>query len=169
MAKKFGSRRWKRSEETTSELRTRFRFSWVYWTKPDCGTPNYYNHAGAADGDHFKGMQSYCKRIYDEIMDSDLCPEQEVEGGACVILFEKRSKEFNKETPYILTKDKRGYKIAFKKDARGKKRRIKYKLAQQRIKDTLKSRKSKARKAPQKIIDMDEWGDGCALNIHNQR
>ena len=155
--------------EKVPELRTRFRFSWVYWTKPDCGTPNFYTDSRAEDGNHFKSMKSYCKRVFDEVMESDLCPDRPVEGGACVILYEKRDLSISKETPYILTKDKRGYKIAFKLDSKGKKRRIKYKLAQEYIKNTIKGRKRRARKLTQKVVNMHEIGDGCSRNIHGRQ
>lgn len=147
-------------------IRTRFRFSWLYWLKPDCGTPNYWSDSGAEDGNHFRSYKSYCDRVYKSVMESDLCPDKHVEGGACVILYEiiKSDVDVDANIPYILTKDKRGYKIAFRIDAKGKKRRIKYALAQKRIQTLKKRRRAAKRKVRHHILNMAELGDGCSWN-----
>ena len=154
------------------EITTRFKFDWKYWQMPHCGTPVFEYGAKALKGNHFEAMKRHCEDIFDDVMLNDLCPNTEVQGGACVIMYEKRNFPISKETPYIFTKDKRGRKIAFKLDAKGKKRRIGYAKAQTQQQQLRKGRKKRARKkkkASYHVTEMAELGAGCVRNIHGGR
>jgi len=76
--------------EKTIGVRSRFRFHWRYWELPFCGTPTFVAYADAKDGDHYDEMKEYCNDIYDDIMQSNLCPDREVLGGACVVVYKRK-------------------------------------------------------------------------------
>ena len=75
------------------EVRTRLRMRWKWWTKPFCNTPQYESWAEAADGDHYDEFVDMAEDAYNDIMMSDLCEGIAVEGGSCVVLYEKPRKK----------------------------------------------------------------------------
>jgi len=71
------------------KVRSRIRFQWKWWEKPYCNTPQYEAFADAQDGDHYDRMVDMAESYYNDIMMSDLCEGMPVEGGSCVVLYEK--------------------------------------------------------------------------------
>jgi len=74
------------------KVRTRIRFQWKWWEKPYCNTPQYEAYADAQDGDHYDRMVDMAESYYNDIMMADLCEGMPVEGGSCVVLYEKPKK-----------------------------------------------------------------------------
>ncbi|MGB9497595.1 MAG: hypothetical protein ACKVE3_06990 [Dissulfuribacterales bacterium] len=83
-------------EREPFEVRTRLRMRWKWWTKPFCNTPQYESWAEASDGDHYDEFVDMAEDAYNDIMASDLCPGIAVEGGSCVVLYEKPKKKHQK-------------------------------------------------------------------------
>ena len=71
------------------KVRTRIRFQWKWWEKPYCNTPQYEAYADAADGDHYDRMVDMAESYYNDIMMANRCEGMPVEGGSCVVLYEK--------------------------------------------------------------------------------
>jgi len=78
--------------EKLLKVRTRIRFQWKWWEKPYCNTPQYEAYADAVDGDHYDRMVDMAESYYNDIMMADLCEGMHVEGGSCVVLYEKPKK-----------------------------------------------------------------------------
>jgi len=74
------------------KVRTRIRFQWKWWEKPYCNTPQYEAYADAVDGDHYDQFVDMAEAYYNDIMIADLCEGMPVEGGSCVVLYEKPKK-----------------------------------------------------------------------------
>jgi len=70
-------------------VRTRIRFQWKWWEKPYCNTPQYEAYADAKDGDHYDQFVDMAEAYYNDIMIANLCEGMPVEGGSCVVLYEK--------------------------------------------------------------------------------
>lgn len=92
--------------EHRTGIATRMRFAWVYRVvleryvddngdiKADCDTSIFRARGLKRNGDHFTRMSSICQSTYDKIMALDLCS---VDGGACVVLYDKFSKDVIKQ------------------------------------------------------------------------
>ncbi len=78
--------------EEPLKVRSRIRFQWKWWEKPYCNTPQYEAYADAVDGDHYDRMVDMAESYYNDIMMADLCEGMPVEGGSCVVLYEKPKK-----------------------------------------------------------------------------
>jgi len=78
--------------EEPLKVRSRIRFQWKWWEKPYCNTPQYEAYADAQDGDHYDRMVDMAESYYNDIMIADLCEGMPVEGGSCVVLYEKPKK-----------------------------------------------------------------------------
>jgi len=83
-------------------LRSRYRMDWKFWEMPSCNTPTFMADAQATNGDRFDDMVSFCKDIYQSIKGTNLCPKRflghdPVEGGCCVVVYKKSSKEVIKQ------------------------------------------------------------------------
>ena len=78
--------------EEPLKVRTRIRFQWKWWEKPYCNTPQYEAYADAQDGDHYDLFVDMAESYYNDIMIADLCEGMPVEGGSCVVLYEKPKK-----------------------------------------------------------------------------
>jgi hypothetical protein len=96
----------RRAEAETTEkhvgVRSRYRMDWKFWEMPSCNTPTFMADAQAFNGDHFDEMVSFCQDIYNNIKTTDLCPKKflghdPVEGGCCVVVYKKSSKEVIKQ------------------------------------------------------------------------
>jgi len=75
--------------EEPLKVRSRIRFQWKWWEKPYCNTPQYEAFADAQDGDHYDRMVDMAESYYNDIMMADRCEGMPVEGGSCVVLYEK--------------------------------------------------------------------------------
>ena len=156
------------SDKQEFEVRSRFTYWWKYWQMPTCNTPVFEHEKKAISGDHYKAMNQYCNDVYEDIMQVDMCPKHPLEGGACIVVYQKQNFEVSKKTPYIFTKDKRGYNIAFKLNDKGKKRRIKYQKAKNLQKQLMEGRKKRAKKkknASFKVLKFNELGAGCSQSV----
>jgi len=78
--------------EEPLKVRSRIRFQWKWWEKPYCNTPQYEAYADAADGDHYDRMVGMAEAYYNDVMMADRCEGMPVEGGSCVVLYEKPKK-----------------------------------------------------------------------------
>ena len=78
--------------EEPLKVRTRIRFQWKWWEKPYCNTPQYEAYADAVDGDHYDRMVEMAEVYYHDVMMADRCEGMPVEGGSCVVLYEKPKK-----------------------------------------------------------------------------
>jgi len=78
--------------EEPLKVRSRIRFQWKWWEKPYCNTPQYEAYADAVDGDHYDRMVDMAESYYNDIMMADLCEGMPIEGGSCVVLYEKPKK-----------------------------------------------------------------------------
>jgi len=78
--------------EEPLKVRSRIRFQWKWWEKPYCNTPQYEAYADAADGDHYDRMVEMAEAYYHDVMMVDRCEGMPVEGGSCVVLYEKPKK-----------------------------------------------------------------------------
>ena len=78
--------------EEPLKVRSRIRFQWKWWEKPYCNTPQYEAYADAQDGDYYDRMVDMAESYYNDIMMADLCEGMPVEGGSCVVLYEKPKK-----------------------------------------------------------------------------
>ena len=96
----------KRAEKETLEklvgVRSRYRFAFKYWELPDCNTPVFIADAQAFDGDHFNEMCEFCDDVFNNILESDICPKalvggEPVQGGACVVVYRKSDKHIIKK------------------------------------------------------------------------
>ena len=83
-------------EREPLEVRTRLRMRWKWWTKPFCNTPQYESWAEAVDGDHYDEFVDIVENAFNDIMMSDLCEGIPVQGGSCVVLYEKPKKKHQK-------------------------------------------------------------------------
>ena len=83
-------------------VRSRYRFAFKYWELPDCNTPVFIADAQAFDGDHFNEMCEFCDDVFNNILESDICPKalvegEPVQGGACVVVYRKSDKHIIKK------------------------------------------------------------------------
>jgi len=78
--------------EEPLKVRSRIRFQWKWWEKPYCNTPQYEAYADAQDGDHYDQFVDMAEAYYHDVMMADRCEGMPVEGGSCVVLYEKPKK-----------------------------------------------------------------------------